>query len=117
MNRFRLALAALAAVVALVVAGPALAANKLVATVGPAFTITLTSGGKRVTSLKPGQYTITVRDKASAHNFHLKGPGLNKFTAVGFVGTKTWTVTLKKGKYTYVCDPHASMMKGSFTVK
>jgi plastocyanin len=32
------------------------------------------------------------------------------------VGTKTWTVTLKAGKYTYVCDPHASFMKGSFTV-
>jgi plastocyanin len=25
-------------------------------------------------------------------------------------------VRLKKGKYTYVCDPHASTMHGSFTV-
>jgi plastocyanin len=31
-------------------------------------------------------------------------------------GTTTWKVTLKKGTYKYVCDPHASFMKGSFTV-
>ncbi|MBA2475537.1 MAG: hypothetical protein H0V40_06240, partial [Actinobacteria bacterium] len=28
----------------------------------------------------------------------------------------TWRVTLKRGTYTYVCDPHASSMKGTFTV-
>ena len=37
-------------------------------------------------------------------------------TSVGFTGTKSAVVTLKAGKYTYVCDPHASFMKGSFTV-
>jgi plastocyanin len=54
------------------------------------------------------------------HNFHLKGPGVNKqITSVAFVGTKTVTVKLTKGKYTYVCDPHATIpsMKGTFTVK
>ena len=117
MKRTRFAVAALAGVLTLVVAGPAAAANKLVATVGPGFTITLTSGGKKVTTLKPGVYTITVRDKSNFHNFHLKGAGMNKLTSVSFVGNKTWTVTLKKGKYSYVCDPHATMMKGSFTVK
>jgi plastocyanin len=30
--------------------------------------------------------------------------------------TTTWKVTLKKGSYTFVCDPHASFMKGSFSV-
>jgi plastocyanin len=36
---------------------------------------------------------------------------------VAFVGKRTWTVTLKPGKYTYQCDPHAaSGMKGSFRV-
>jgi plastocyanin len=53
---------------------------------------------------------------AADHNFHLKGPGLNKTTSVAGKGTFTWTVTLKKGTYTYVCDPHASFMKGSFKV-
>jgi plastocyanin len=119
MNRIRLCLAA-ACVLALVVAAPSGAATtKLVATVGPSFTITLTKGGKKVTTLKPGTYAITVNDKSTFHNFHLKGPGVNKSTSVAFKGTpkRPWTVTLKKGTYTYVCDPHATEMKGSFRVR
>ena len=106
------------------VTGLALAANaspmstkKLVGTVGPGFTITLKQGSKMVKKLKPGKYTIVVHDKAASHNFRLKGPGLNKMiTSVGFVGTKTVTVKLKKGKYTYDCDPHFALMHHSFTV-
>ncbi|MBA2295087.1 MAG: hypothetical protein H0W16_08130, partial [Actinobacteria bacterium] len=31
------------------------------------------------------------------------------------VGSKTFTVTLQKGKtYRFVCDPHSSSMRGSF---
>jgi plastocyanin len=41
---------------------------------------------------------------------------VNKTTGVGSKGTSTWTVTLKKGTYKYVCDPHAAIMKGSFKV-
>lgn len=90
---------------------------KLSGAVGPGFTITLKRGALAVKRLKPGRYTITVSDKSSIHNFHLKGPGLNReITTVGFVGTKTITVTLKKGRYTFVCDPHSTSMKGSFTV-
>ena len=37
-------------------------------------------------------------------------------TDVSQTGTKTFTVTLKKGTYRFVCDPHASQMKGSFKV-
>jgi plastocyanin len=110
---------ALAAMVAALVVPGALAsstATTLNGTDGPGFTITLKKSGVKVTKLKHGTYVIKVADKSSIHNFHLKGPGVNKSTAVGFVGTKTWTVTLKAGKYTYVCDPHASLMKGSFTV-
>jgi plastocyanin len=29
---------------------------------------------------------------------------------------KTIVVTLKNGRYTFVCDPHFTSMKGSFTV-
>jgi plastocyanin len=114
----RIYLGLVAAVTALAVAvGPALAAPpKLVATVGPGFTITLTKGGKKVKTLKAGKYTIAVRDKSNIHNFHLKGPGLNKLTSVSYVGNKTWTVTFKAGTYKYVCDPHATVMKGSFKV-
>lgn len=98
-------------------AAPASAAATLDGTVGPGFTIKLTQNGKKVTSLKPGRYAITVVDKATMHNFVLQGPGVDKeITDLNFVGTKTATVTLKKGTYTYVCTPHPTM-KGSFTVK
>ena len=93
------------------------ASKKLVGTVGPGFTITLKQGSKMVKKLKPGKYTIVVHDKAASHNFRLQGPGVNKqITSVGFSGTKTVKVTLKKGKYTYDCDPHYSFMHHSFTV-
>ena len=41
---------------------------------------------------------------------------MNVKTASAATGTKTFTVTLKKGTYKFVCDPHASSMKGSFKV-
>jgi plastocyanin len=86
--------------------------------VGPGFTIEVKQGGKDVKSLKAGTYKLVVQDKASIHDFHLIGPGLSKVvTSVPFTGTKTVTVTLKRGTYRYQCDPHAaSGMKGTFTV-
>jgi plastocyanin len=106
----------------LVPAGSALAQpspTALTGTVGPGFTIKLVKGGAKVTSLKSGSYRITVSDKAAVHDFHLLGPGLNKvITSVPFKGTKTVTLTLKSGSYTYQCDPHAAAgMKGTFTVQ
>ena len=59
---------------------------------------------------------IVVKDTAADHNFHLTGPGVNKSTSVAGKATSTWTVTLKKGTYKFVCDPHKAFMKGSFTV-
>lgn len=88
----------------------------LTATVGPGRTISLRSGTSRVSRLKAGRYRIVVRDRSSSHNFHLRGPGVNKRTAVRFKGTATWSVTLRRGRYLFVCDPHAAVMKGSFRV-
>ena len=88
----------------------------LTATVGPGRTISLRSGTSRVSRLKAGRYRIVVRDRSSSHNFHLRGPGVNKRTAVRFKGTATWSVTLRRGRYRFVCDPHAAVMKGSFRV-
>ena len=87
-------------------------------TVGPGFTIGLTSNGKKVAKLKAGvPYRFVISDRASIHDFHLSGPGLNRvLTGVGFTGTKSFVLTLKKGTYRFVCDPHASIMHGSFTV-
>jgi plastocyanin len=105
----------------LAAAGPAgarPAATALTGSVGPGFTIKLVKGGAKVASIKPGSYRLTVTDKASTHDFHLFGPGLNKvITSVAFKGTKTVTITLRSGTYTYQCDPHAAAgMRGTFTV-
>jgi plastocyanin len=108
-----------AVVAAFALAGSAQAApaKKLTGTVGPGFTITLKQGTKPVKTLKAGRYSITVSDKSNIHNFRLRGPGLNtEITGIGFRGTKTVTVTLKKGTYTFVCDPHLTTMKGTFRV-
>ncbi len=117
MNRTRIVVfAVLAALVVAVAAQGATKSPLLVGTVGPGFTITLTQGGKKVTSLKAGAYTIKVVDKSNIHNFHLTGPGVNKMTSVPVTGVQTWKVVLRKGTYKYQCDPHAPIMKGSFTV-
>jgi plastocyanin len=106
-----------ALVAALAISTTATAATPtLVGTVGPGFTITLTKGGKKVSKLTHGTYVFKISDKSSIHNFHLTGPGVNKSTSVGGTGSKTWKLTLKKGTYKFVCDPHATIMKGSFTV-
>jgi plastocyanin len=109
----------LAVAAALVVGASAQAQTKrLVGTVGPGFTITLkTTAGKKVTTLKPGTYSIAVTDNSNIHNFHLRGPGVNKMTSVGSTGKTTLRVTLKRGTYRYNCDPHSTTMKGSFTVR
>jgi plastocyanin len=118
MTRISLLAAGLVAALAFAAPGGAMGPTKLKGSVGPGFTISLKKGTALVKTLKPGKYTITVQDKSAIHNFRLKGPGLNKMiTSVAFVGTKTVTVTLKKGKYTYVCDPHAAAMHKTFTVK
>jgi plastocyanin len=116
MSRIRLALVAAVAIAALLVAQAQAAAPKLVGTVGPGFTITLTKGGKKVTKLMHGSYVVVINDKSPIHNFHLTGPGVNKTTSVAKSGVTTWKITLKKGVYKYVCDPHASAMKGAFVV-
>jgi len=116
MSRIRFALLG-AVIAALVIAATASAAPvRLSAVVGPAFNISVKKGLKKATTLKAGKYTIVVADKSSIHNFHLTGPGVNKKTGVGSTGTTKWTVTLKKGTYKFVCDPHATVMKGSFKV-
>jgi plastocyanin len=100
--------AALAALVAL----PAFAATPVLnGTVGPGFTIVMK---KKPT--KAGKYKLVVADKSSIHNFHLTGPGFNRKTSVGAVKNETWRIHLRKGTYKYVCDPHKSIMHGSFKV-
>ena len=105
-------------VAALFAVGSASAAPKTVnGSVGPGFTISLKLAGKSVTRLKPTTYRFKVADKSSIHDFHLSGPGVNKvITGIGFKGTKTVTIKLRKGVYRYRCDPHSAEMHGSFKV-
>jgi plastocyanin len=97
---------------ALAVAAPASAAvPSFKGSVGPGFTISMS---KKPT--KAGKIKVVVSDKSSSHNFHLSGPGVNVKTSVGAIGSKTFAVTVKKGLYRFVCDPHATSMKGSFRI-
>jgi plastocyanin len=81
--------------------------------VGPGFDISLDN----TEGLTAGDYTLIIDDQSSSHNFHLTGPGdVDVSTSVGEEGEQTFEVTLEAGEYTFVCDPHASQMKGSFTV-
>src|SRR5678816_1798089 len=101
-----------------VLAGPAAADSpRLQASVGPGFTISLKDpSGAKVMHLDPGTYAIHVVDQSDMHNFDLTGPGVSKSTEVTEVGEQDWTVTFTDGTYRYVCDVHATTMKGSFTV-
>jgi len=102
----------LALTIGAIAAIPVFAATpKVTGTVGPGFTISM----KKPT--KAGRYTLVVSDKSSIHNFHLKGKGVNVRTSIAATGLKTFKITLAKGRYTFLCDPHPTSMKGSFTIR
>ena len=117
-----LAVAFTAALVAVGISTGAMATStavpKLRGTIGPGYTISLKNAhGKKVKSLTHGKYTFIVSDKSNIHNYTLKGPGgSNKMiTGTGFLGTKTVTVTLKKGTYRFYCTVHP-FVTGTFKV-
>jgi len=97
-------------VVALAVAGTALAAKpkvgppppKLFGAVGTTKQVSLKdSHGKLVVRLKPGWYTLTISDASANQRFRLTGPGVNRSTGGPFVGAAIWGVNLRKGTYRY----------------
>jgi plastocyanin len=111
----------LAAVVAVVsvaaTSAPSAPLPKLIGTVGPGFTISVKRFGKPLKTLKAGRYTLVVSDRAGIHNFQIEGPGLDRaVTTVPFTGTRTVTLTLRRGTYQYYCVPHEGSMHGSFKV-
>jgi plastocyanin len=92
-------------------------ATALRGTVGPGFTIKLTKAGKVVKTLKAGTYKLTVADRSGEHNFVLqKGATKREITSLSFVGTKTVTVKLTRGVWTFFCAPHAPVMRGRVAV-
>ena len=93
--------------------------TSLVAVVGhnDAFSISLSDqSGNAIKNLAAGSYSLAIKDESTIHDFHLTGEGVDKATGIGTTGTTTFSVTFKPGKYSFVCDPHASSMHGSFTV-
>jgi plastocyanin len=101
---------------ALLVPSALAATPRLTGTVGSGYLLTLKKGTANVTKLRAGTYVIQVTDTSAVHNFRLKGPGVNKTTSLAGKGKYTWTVRLRKGTYVAVCDPHARLMRVSFTV-
>jgi plastocyanin len=116
--RYLLLTAVAAAALAATGSSTAASVKTVTGTVGPGFTIALTMDGKNVAKLKGGvPYRFVIRDRADVHDFHLSGPGFDRvLTSVEFVGTKSFVLRLKKGSYSFVCDPHSSIMHGRFRV-
>lgn len=91
---------------------------RLLATVGPANTISLRSAtGAVVRSLKAGTYSVVVRDRSKLHNFHLVGKGVNRKTGLAGVTTTTWKVTLAAGTLRFYSDRSPTTVKGSVVVR
>ena len=93
--------------------------SALVGTVGKndAFSISLTDNtGNDITNLAAGTYQLTVHDDSGIHNFHITGSGVDDKTDITKAQVKTFTITVKAGTYTFLCDSHPTQMKGSFTV-
>ena len=113
----QLRIALVGAVVAALVV-PSAAAAALYGRVAAPRVITLKrADGTNVTHLSSGTKTFVIRDRSSRHNFHLKGPGVNRETGVAFVGRRKWSgITLTNGTYTFLCDVHPGTMTRTFTV-
>jgi NitT/TauT family transport system substrate-binding protein len=63
--------------------------------------ILLRQDGKPVTRLQAGKYTFVVADTSTTQAFRLRGPGVSRTTSVRGTGRATWTLTLRKGTYTF----------------
>ena len=90
---------------------------KLLATVGPNATISLRNAkGTLLKTVKRGTYSVVVRDRTKAHNFHLVGKGVNRKSSVAGTGTVTWTVKLSAGVLRFYSDKAPKTVKGSVRV-
>jgi hypothetical protein len=113
--------AAAATVLALSAVAGAASHPKLIGVVGKndAYTISLTSNGKNVKTLKAGTYSVVIHDDSKLHSYELDGPHGKSwtFTKIPYVGTKTFTLKLVPGKYKAYCAAHESEMFQHFSVR
>ena len=84
-------------------------ANKLLATVSTTGgQVTLTdSGGRTVTRLRSGWYSIFVTVNAAGADFHLTGPSVDSATKAKIPGVAIWGIHFPKGTYRYMNDRDA----------
>jgi hypothetical protein len=83
--------------------------NKLLATVSSTGgQVTLTdSGGRTVTRLRSGWYSIFVTVDAAGADFHLTGPSVDSATKAKIPGVAIWGIHFPKGTYRYMNDRDA----------
>jgi plastocyanin len=113
----RTALLALGTAGLIVVGAAGAEGPQLAGTVGPEAVISLAdAAGNRVTQLDPGPFELVVTDRSEEHNFHLTGPNVDVSTDVVETGTRSFQLNLQDGVYRFVCDPHSSVMRGTFQV-
>jgi len=65
--------------------------------------VTLSRGGNPVSALRAGRYTIIVVDRAAHSGFIFNRPDLTQIivTSSRFVGTRTMTITLAPGSWSF----------------
>jgi hypothetical protein len=85
--------------------------------VNPSGKLTLLFKGKAVSKLKSGRYRITVVDKTAARSFLVQAGKQAAITisTVPFVGTRSVTVSLKPGKWSFFTSA-GPKSKTAFTV-
>lgn len=76
---------------------PLPAARPLAGSIGPGAKFGLAPAK----GLAAGRFRIKVSDRTATDGFRLAGPGVTRATGVKFLGSVTWTVTLKAGTYSY----------------
>jgi len=73
------------------------------------------ANGKRVRVLQPNLYKIVVHDRTGKQNFHLVGPKVNRQTKIAAKTTRTWSLYLQPGSYSYRSDRNTGL-SGAFIV-
>jgi len=78
--------------------------GKLAVAVSATGKLTVTFGGRSVTSLKPGRYTLAVTDRSRTSGLALQNPTHKAMTVTGtaFVGTHTVSVDLTAGTWLFM---------------
>jgi len=69
----------------------------------------------RPQSVRAGHVRVVVRDRSSRFGFHLTGSGVNRRTTLAFVGTTTWSLRLRAGRYHFGTDPRP--LRGILTAR